>query len=222
VETVAEGFAQPWGLDFLPGGEVVMTQAPGMLSVVDPESGEVTDIGGVPDVETAGQGGLLDVAVAPEFEDTGWVYLTYSAADSSGATSTHLARGTLDPDSRPGLEGANRKVKGTLHWVSAAHAVPVEVRNYQRLFTVENPDAAEEGKSFLDNLNPQSVELSTALVEPALAQAAIGDRMQFERLGYYCVDPDSRAGKPIFNRIVPLRDTWGKIEAKGGRGVDTT
>jgi len=122
---------------------------------------------------------------------------------------------TYDPESRSGADSSGRKVKGTIHWVSAAHAVSVEVRNYQRLFTVENPDAPEPGKTFLDLINPESVQLTTAFVEPALADAAPGERFQFERLGYYCVDPDSTAERLVFNRVVPLRDTWGKIEAKG-------
>jgi len=121
---------------------------------------------------------------------------------------------TYDPESRSGADSSGRKVKGTIHWVSAAHAVSVEVRNYQRLFTVENPDAPEPGRTFLDLINPESVQVATALVEPALATAAPGERFQFERLGYYCVDPDSTAERLVFNRVVPLRDTWGKIEAK--------
>jgi glutaminyl-tRNA synthetase len=120
---------------------------------------------------------------------------------------------TYDPATKSGDDSSGRKVKGTIHWVSAEHAVPVEIRNYQRLFTVENPDAPEAGKTFLDHLNPESVQLTTAMVEPALQSAAAGDRVQFERLGYYCVDPDSSSEKLVFNRIVPLRDTWGKIEA---------
>ncbi len=122
---------------------------------------------------------------------------------------------TYDPATRSGADTSGRKVKGTIHWVSAAHAAGVEVRNYQRLFTVENPDATEPGKTFLDAINPDSVQVATALVEPALVTAQPGERFQFERLGYYCVDPDSTAERLVFNRVVPLRDTWGKIEAKG-------
>ncbi len=122
---------------------------------------------------------------------------------------------TYDPETRSGADASGRKVKGTIHWVSAAHAVSVEVRNYQRLFTVENPDAPEPGRTFLDLLNPESLQVTTAHVEPALAEATAGERFQFERLGYYAVDPDSTAARLVFNRIVPLRDTWSKIEAKG-------
>ncbi|NND98195.1 MAG: glutamine--tRNA ligase/YqeY domain fusion protein [Pirellulaceae bacterium] len=122
---------------------------------------------------------------------------------------------TYDPDTKSGQDTSGRKVKGTIHWVSADHAVEVEVRNYDRLFTVENPDATEASKSFLDHMNPDSLDVLTAYVEPALADAKVGDRVQFERLGYYVVDQDSADDKPVFNRIVPLRDTWGKMEAKG-------
>lgn len=121
---------------------------------------------------------------------------------------------TYDPATRSGADTSGRKVKGTIHWVSAAHAVSVEVRNYQRLFTVENPDAPEPGQTFLDLINPESVQVASALVEPALAKAAPGEHFQFERLGYYCVDPDSNDTRLVFNRVVPLRDTWSKIEAK--------
>ncbi len=121
---------------------------------------------------------------------------------------------TYDPATRSGADSSGRKVKGTIHWVSAAHAVSVEVRNYQRLFTVENPDAPEPGQTFLDLINPDSVQVATAMVEPALANAQPGEHFQFERLGYYCVDPDSNDTRLVFNRVVPLRDTWGKIEAK--------
>ena len=126
---------------------------------------------------------------------------------------------TYDPETKSGSDTSGRKVKGTIHWVSADHARQVEVRNYDRLFTVENPDASEAGKSFLDYLNPDSLTGADRLyVEPALAEAEIGDRVQFERLGYYIVDSDSTADKLVFNRIVPLRDTWGKMVAKGKTG----
>jgi len=123
---------------------------------------------------------------------------------------------TYDPATKSGEDASGRKVKGTIHWVSAAHAAEVEVRNYDRLFTAESPDAPQEGKTFLDLINPQSLQVARAWVEPALVDVNVGDRVQFERLGYYCVDADSQPGKPVFNRTVPLRDTWGKIEAKEG------
>lgn len=122
---------------------------------------------------------------------------------------------TYDPETRSGQDNSGRKVKGTIHWVSADHAQEIEVRNYDRLFTVENPDSNEDGKSFLDHINPDSLTVSTGLAEPELANTKVGDRVQFERLGYYIADQDSTDDKLVFNRIVPLRDTWGKMEAKG-------
>ncbi|TWU37315.1 glutamine--tRNA ligase/YqeY domain fusion protein [Novipirellula artificiosorum] len=122
---------------------------------------------------------------------------------------------TYDPETRSGQDTSGRKVKGTIHWVSAEHAVRVDVRLYDRLFTVENPGAPEEGKTFVDYLNPDSLKVISGFVEPALAEASVGERVQFERLGYYVVDRDSTEDRRVFNRIVSLRDTWGKMEAKG-------
>jgi glutaminyl-tRNA synthetase len=99
--------------------------------------------------------------------------------------------------------------------VSAAHAVDAEVRVYDNLFTKENPDDAEESKDFVSNLNPNSLErVRNAKVEPSLANVTPGTRYQFERLGYFCADPDSAPGKPVFNRTVALKDTWAKVEKK--------
>jgi glutaminyl-tRNA synthetase len=121
-------------------------------------------------------------------------------------------RCTYDPTTRGGDAPDRRRVKATLHWVSAAHAIPAEVRLYDRLFSVEDPERAPDGKTFLDNLNPRSLEvLKDARLEPSLASAAPGWRVQFERLGYFCVDPDSRPGALVFNRTVSLRDTWARI-----------
>ncbi len=125
---------------------------------------------------------------------------------------------TYDPETRSGSAAANRKVKSTIHWVSAAHAVNAEVRLYDTLFTKENPDEAEPGKDFTSNLNPNSLEIvSGAKLEPSLAPAAAGSRYQFERIGYFCADPDSQPGKPVFNRTVALKDAWAKIEKRGAR-----
>jgi glutaminyl-tRNA synthetase len=125
---------------------------------------------------------------------------------------------TYDPATRGGNAPDGRKVKSTIHWVSAAHAIDAEVRLYDKLFTKEDPDALEEGQQFTANLNPQSLEVvAQAKVEPALAKAPIEARYQFERLGYFCVDPDSRAGHPVFNRTVALKDTWAKIEKRAGQ-----
>jgi glutaminyl-tRNA synthetase len=124
-------------------------------------------------------------------------------------------RCTYDPATRGGDSPDGRKVKATLHWVSAKHAVTSEVRLYDHLFNKENPNEAPDGADFTVNLNPNSLEIITdAKVEPGLAAARPGERFQFERLGYFCVDADSSAGKPVFNRTVTLKDTWSKIEKK--------
>lgn len=118
-------------------------------------------------------------------------------------------RGWLDPESRPGMEGANRKVKGTIHWVSARHAVPAEIRLYDRLFSVENPDDESEGKTYRDHLNPDSKRSVRGYLEPAAAQAEPEQSFQFERMGYFVADRrDHTAQAPVFNRSVTLRDTW--------------
>jgi glutaminyl-tRNA synthetase len=124
---------------------------------------------------------------------------------------------TYDPATRGGNAPDGRKVKSTIHWVSAPHAVDAEVRIYETLFSKENPDEVEAGQDFTANLNPNSLEVITnAKLEPSLANAPAGSRYQFERLGYFCVDPDSKPGKPVFNRTVALKDTWAKFEKKQG------
>ncbi len=120
-------------------------------------------------------------------------------------------RCTLDPATKGG-EAAGRKVKGTIHWVSAEHALPAEVRLYDRLFTSADPDDAPEGKDFLANVNPDSLVVKQALVEPSLASASPGSFLQLERVGYFSVDPESAPARPVLNRSVSLRDTWAKIE----------
>jgi glutaminyl-tRNA synthetase len=120
---------------------------------------------------------------------------------------------TYDPETRGGNAPDGRKVKSTIHWVSAAHAIEAEVRLYDNLFSVENPNEVPEGQDFTVNLNPNSLEVVTnAKLEPGLRGAAPGSRYQFERLGYFCVDKDSNEEKLVFNRTVALRDTWAKIE----------
>jgi len=122
-------------------------------------------------------------------------------------------RCTYDPATRGGDSPDGRKVKATLHWVSAQHALSAEVRLYEHLFDKEDPTDLELGADFKDYLNPKSVEVLTSCqVEPNLANAKPGDRYQFERQGYFCTDTDSSAGHLIFNRAVPLRDTWAKIQ----------
>ncbi|MDF4220205.1 glutamine--tRNA ligase/YqeY domain fusion protein [Maribacter sp. M208] len=122
---------------------------------------------------------------------------------------------TYDPKSKSGsgTEESLRKVKGTLHWVSIKHAVQAEVRLYDRLFTDESPDTHKD-KDFMEFVNPDSLKIITAYVEPHLKEAKIGDRVQFQRMGYFCVDPDTTAGKLVFNRTVGLRDSWAKIAQK--------
>jgi glutaminyl-tRNA synthetase len=122
---------------------------------------------------------------------------------------------TYDPATRGGNAPDGRKVKSTIHWVSATHAADCEVRLYDNLFTKENPNEVDEGQEFTSNLNPSSLEVLTGCkVEPSLRDSAAGGRYQFERLGYFCADPDSAPEKLVFNRTIGLRDTWGKIERR--------
>ena len=115
-----------------------------------------------------------------------------------------------DPDTRSGSGTSDRKVKGTIHWVSAAQAVPAEVRLYDRLFSVPDPNSVDD---FMDVLNPDSLETLAAMLEPSLAELQCGEAVQFERLGYFCADPEDHAAEsPVVNRIVTLRDSWAKIE----------
>ncbi|HET6307606.1 MAG TPA: glutamine--tRNA ligase, partial [Rhodopila sp.] len=121
-------------------------------------------------------------------------------------------RCTYDPDSKGGNAPDGRKVQATLHWVAAADAVPAEIRLYSHLFN--RPDPGADGDALAD-LNPDSLEVLTGcLVEPALANATVGEAVQFERTGYFALDPDSQPGRPVFNRTVGLRDTWAKVQAK--------
>jgi glutaminyl-tRNA synthetase len=122
---------------------------------------------------------------------------------------------TYDPATRGGNTPDGRKVKSTIHWVSADHALDAEVRLYENLFTKEDPNETKEGEEFTVNLNPNSLEVvPNAKLEPSLANAKPGDGYQFERLGYFSVDPDTTSERLVFNRTVPLRDTWAKVEKK--------
>ena len=123
-------------------------------------------------------------------------------------------RCTYDPESAGGKSSDGRRVKGVIHWVSAAHAVRAEVRLFDRLFTRASLDDLEEGKTFLDYLNPESLRKVTGYLEPSLAEASVGDKFQFERTGYFCMDRDSAPGRPVFNRTVTLKDSWAKIADK--------
>jgi glutaminyl-tRNA synthetase len=120
---------------------------------------------------------------------------------------------SYDPATRGGDAPDRRRVRGTIHWVSAEHALPAEIREYDRLFTVENPDS----DNFKEYLNPNSLEVIAAYVEPSLVNAEPGYRLQFERQGYYCVDPETTPGKLVINRTVPLRDTWAKIAKRSNK-----
>jgi glutaminyl-tRNA synthetase len=122
---------------------------------------------------------------------------------------------TYDPLSRGGNSPDGRKVKSTIHWVSTAHAISAEIRLYDKLFLKPDPGDVEEGQDVLSNLNPNSVEiLLGAKLEPSLSNAKLEDRFQFERVGYFCLDPDSTEGNLVFNRTLPLKDSWAKIEKK--------
>ena len=123
-------------------------------------------------------------------------------------------RCTYDPQSGGGSSSDGRRVKGVIHWVSVPHAEEAEMRLYSNLFTKEDPNDVEEGKTYLDYLNPESIVVRTGYIEPSLAGAAVGDKFQFERVGYFCVDPDSKPGRMVFNRTVGLKDTWAKIADK--------
>ena len=123
-----------------------------------------------------------------------------------------------DPETRGGYAPDGRKVKATIHWVSAAHAIEAEVRLYDHLFSKENPEDVAEDTDYKANLNPRSLDTLTGCrVEPSLAGASIGSRYQFERQGYFCPDPVSTPERPVFNRTVGLRDSWARAQARAGR-----
>jgi len=147
-----------------------------------------------------------------------YVTCTGVVMDPASGEITEL-RCSYDPQSRGGWTQDGRKVLGTLHWVSAPHAVEAEVRLYERLFVRENPGETEEGVDYKQYVNPHSLEVLTGcLVEPGLKGAAPGSRYQLLRQGYFCVDPDSQAERPVFNRTVTLKDSWAKIERSQGSG----
>ena len=144
-----------------------------------------------------------------------YVTCTGCVKDAAGnVTEVHC---TYDPDTRGGQSTDGRKVQGTIHWVSAEHAIPAEVRSYDRLFTKENPDDPQDPTDYKDYLNAHSLEvIADAKLEPSLADATVNDRYQFERIGYFCLDAvDSTSDKLVFNRTASLRDSWAKMEKKG-------
>jgi glutaminyl-tRNA synthetase len=139
-----------------------------------------------------------------------FIKCTHVVKDEKGnVTEVHC---TYDPATHGGDSPDGRKVKSTIHWVSAQHAKEAEIRLYDRLFTKEDPEEGEEG--FLACLNPNSLTISTGYVEPSLASPKAGDRFQFERQGYFCADADTTLDKPVFNLTVNLKDAWSKIEKK--------
>ena len=144
-------------------------------------------------------------------------FITAHSVQKSADGSLVEVHCTYDPASRGGQSPDGRKVKSTMHWVSAAHAITAEIRLYDKLFLKPDPYDFPEGGDLFDNLNPNSLEIvNDAKLEPSLASARPGDRVQFERVGYFCADLDSTEGKLVFNRTLPLKDTWAKIEKKAG------
>ena len=141
-------------------------------------------------------------------------YITCTGFKKDEEGETQEIHATFDPESRGGSTPDGRKVKGTIHWVSATANRPLEVRNYEQLFTKANPEEVEDGQTFIDNLNQNSESIITAFGEVELGKATIGERFQFERKGYYAVDPDSRSDQLVFNCTVGLRDSWGKKQKK--------
>ena len=144
-------------------------------------------------------------------------YITCKEVRKNAAGDIEAIVCSYDPESRGGGTPDNRKVKGTLHWVSAAHARPGEVRLYDHLFAKDDPEDVPEGETFLHSLNPDSLKTVTAALDPSLTDLPPGGTVQFERLGYFCPDPDSSPDRPIFNRTVTLKDTWAKVEKQDGR-----
>jgi len=142
-------------------------------------------------------------------------YVRCVSVEKDSGGNIELIHCTYDPETKGGWATDGRKVKGTIHWVSAAHAVASEVRLYERLFTKENPDLLGEGQDYKANLNPDSLKvIEKVFVEPFVKNFSAGDKFQFERTGYFCIDPDTTKDKIVFNRTVSLKDSWGKIAVK--------
>ena len=135
-------------------------------------------------------------------------FITCTGVDKDAEGNITAIHATYDPETRGGNAPDGRKVKGTIHWVSAKHAVPFEARIYDRLFTVEEPGAGDV--DYLTQLNPDSLKVVQGVMEPELAKIEAGTTVQFERQGYFCKDKDSSADKPVFNRTVALKDSWAK------------
>jgi glutaminyl-tRNA synthetase len=157
--------------------------------------------------------GYFRLSVGAEVRLKHAYYITCTGAEKDTSGNITALHCTYDPLSRGGGTPDNRKVKGTLHWVSAAHSLNAEIRLYDTLFAKPNPDEVEEGKSFTDFMNKNSLEtLSGAKLEASLAAAKPGVAYQFLRNAYFCLDEDSKPGKLVFNRTITLKDTWAKIE----------
>jgi glutaminyl-tRNA synthetase len=157
-------------------------------------------------------GNYFRLAPGKEVRLLGAYYLTCTDVIKNEAGEVVEVRCTYDPDSRGGRSPDNRKVKGTIHWLSAQHAIPAEARLYDTLFTRPDPNDTPEGQDFTVNLNPNSLEVVNIYVEPDLAQARVGNSYQFMRQGYFTLDPDSTAEKLVFNRTITLRDSWAKLQ----------
>jgi len=142
-------------------------------------------------------------------------YIKCVSVEKDSGGNIDIIHCTYDPETQGGWATDGRKVKGTIHWVSAAHAVASEVRLYDRLFTKENPDDIEQGLDYKAGINPDSLKIvDPVFVEPFVKDFSAGDKLQFDRTGYFCMDPDSTKDKPVFNRTVPLKDSWGRIAVK--------
>jgi len=160
------------------------------------------------------------LSLGTEVRLRGGYFITCTGVEKNASGDVVEVHCSYDPATRSGNAPDNRKVRGTIHWVSAQHAIDAEVRLYENLFSKEDPSDVPEGHDFTENLNPNSLEvIPNAKLEPSLANAKPGDRYQFERLGYFCADPDSKPGAMVFNRTVPLRDTWAKIERREKEGA---
>jgi len=157
-------------------------------------------------------GKYFRLAPGKEVRLLGAYYVTCTDVIKNEAGQVVEVRCTYDPDSRGGRSADNRKVKGTVHWLSAPHAIPAEARLYDTLFTKADPNDAPEGQDFTANINPNSLEVVNIYVEPDLAQARVGNSYQFMRQGYFALDPDSTAEKLVFNRTITLRDSWAKLQ----------
>jgi len=141
-------------------------------------------------------------------------YITCTGFEKDDEGNLTSIQATFDPESRGGSTPDGRKVKGTIHWVSATENLPIEARLYDQLFTKADPEEAEEGQSFIDNLNHESETTLQVFGEPELRNAQLGEPIQFERKGYFTLDPDATEEKAVFNRSVSLRDSWGKKQGK--------